>query len=61
MNQSDEIRQSPELMIPDALSFIAPIVVDDLIRVGGPHDGGYVLPKSVIARNRIPCFSRNQR
>ena len=53
MNQRHEIRQSPELMIPAELNFIAPIVVDDLIRVGGPHDGGYVLPKSVIAETEF--------
>jgi hypothetical protein len=53
MNQSHEIRQSPELVIPADLSFIAPSVVDDLIRVGGPHDGGYVLPKSVIAETEF--------
>ncbi len=53
MNQRHELRQSPELMIPAELSFIAPNVVDDLIRVGGPHDGGYVLPKSVIAESEF--------
>ena len=53
MNHRHETRQSPEFMIPDELSFIAPIVVDDLIRVGGPHDGGYVLPKSVIAETEF--------
>lgn len=51
--QSLEISQPLELMIPAELSFIAPDVVDDLIRVGGPHDGGYVLPKSVIAETKF--------
>lgn len=30
------------------MSFIAPTVIDDLTRIGKLHDGGYVIPKSVV-------------
>lgn len=37
-------------MTPVSLpSWLAPVVVDDLIRLGGPADGGYVVPGSIIA------------
>lgn len=33
--------------LPPELSLLAPVVVHDLIRVGSPRDGGYVIPASV--------------
>jgi hypothetical protein len=35
--------------IPTDLSFLTPIVVDDLIRIGADHDGGYVIPKFLVS------------
>lgn len=37
-----------ELTIPSTLSFLAPTVVDSLIRVGRANDGGYVVPASSV-------------
>ncbi|MDR3413278.1 MAG: hypothetical protein P4L87_20380, partial [Formivibrio sp.] len=37
-----------ELTIPSQLSFLAPAIVDDLIRVGSVNDGGYVVPSSSV-------------
>lgn len=34
--------------LPVELNFLAPVVVDDLRRVGSPYDGGYVVPKSAV-------------
>jgi hypothetical protein len=39
---------SEELVIPSSLNFIAPTVVDGLIRVGPTNDGGYVIPEFLI-------------
>ena len=36
------------LFLPPETEFLAPVVVSDLIRVGSPNDGGYVLPRSVV-------------
>jgi hypothetical protein len=34
--------------IPPSLNFMAPLVDDTLCRVGGRHDGGYVIPRSLV-------------
>ena len=34
--------------LPKSLSFLAPLVTNDLIRVGNSHDGGYVVPRAAI-------------
>jgi hypothetical protein len=34
---------------PALPSWLAPVIVDDLIRLGGPADGGYIVPGSIIA------------
>jgi hypothetical protein len=38
-----------ELLIPPSLHFLAPVLVDDLVRVGLPRgDGAYVVPRSAV-------------
>lgn len=37
-------------VLPESLAPLRPLVVDDLVRVGNPHDGGYILPGRVISR-----------
>lgn len=37
--------------LPASLHWLAPLVVDDLCRVGGSGDGGYVLPRSMLTRS----------
>jgi hypothetical protein len=34
--------------LPDRLFWLCPTKVDDLIRLGGKMDGGYILPKSIV-------------
>lgn len=36
--------------LPDRLFWLCPTHVDDLIRLGGKMDGGYILPKSIVDR-----------
>lgn len=36
--------------VPQTLNFLAPVVVDDLVRMGRRNDGGYVLSQDVAAR-----------
>ena len=36
------------VQVPPSLGWLAPIEVDDLIRVGGNSDGGYVLPGALL-------------
>ena len=38
----------PAPLLPDRLSFLNPYVVDDLRRYGNGHDGGYLLPASIV-------------
>lgn len=35
-------------VLPASLACLRPVVVDDLVRVGNPNDGGYVLPERAI-------------
>lgn len=35
-------------MLPSELSFLAPTIVDDLVRVGKTNDGGYVISRTAI-------------
>jgi hypothetical protein len=42
-----------QLNIPRQLNFLAPTVLDDLIRVGRHNDGGYVIPKLIIDKTDI--------
>src|SRR5260370_31957187 len=37
-----------ELHIPDSLDFLAPVLVDDPVRVGRNYDGGSVVPMSAV-------------
>lgn len=39
--------------IPTELNFLAPIILDDLIRIGGANDGGYIVPKSVLEKTEF--------
>jgi hypothetical protein len=39
---------SPARVLPKALQALRPVVIDDLVRLGAPHDGGYVLPRSGV-------------
>jgi hypothetical protein len=36
------------LVIPASANFLAPTIVDDLVRIGKPNDGGYLIPKSAV-------------
>lgn len=36
------------IQIPSSLSFLNPIIQDDLIRIGNTFDGGYVLPSNTL-------------
>src|SRR5579871_4013273 len=38
-----------DAILPSRLAFLRPRIVDDLVRCGNRRDGGYVLPKSVLA------------
>lgn len=35
--------------VAPALGWLAPVAVDDLIRIGGDHDGGYVIPSALLS------------
>jgi hypothetical protein len=35
-------------MVPASLGWLAPIAVEGLVRVGGPSDGGYVIPETLL-------------
>jgi hypothetical protein len=37
------------MLTPALPSWLAPVAVEDLIRLGGPADGGYVVPGSIVA------------
>jgi FkbM family methyltransferase len=37
-----------QLTIPSQLNFLAPTIFDDLIRLGGNNDGGYIVPKLIL-------------
>jgi len=37
-----------DIQVPAALWWLAPIEVEGLVRVGGPSDGGYVLPEALL-------------
>jgi hypothetical protein len=37
-----------DVQVPVSLSWLAPIEVEDLIRVGGSSDGGYVIPEALL-------------
>ncbi len=39
--------------MPDELGFLAPIIVDDLVRVGRHHDGGYVIPRTALKETEV--------
>jgi hypothetical protein len=36
-------------VLPGSVACLRPVVVHDLVRVGNPNDGGYVVPESVIS------------
>ena len=50
MALADGMAKETDRALPAALSFLDPVVIDDLRRYGGAGDGGYVLPASAIAR-----------
>lgn len=37
-----------DVLVPPSLGWLAPLEVDDLIRVAGSSDGGYVIPKALL-------------
>ena len=37
-----------DVQVPHSLVWLAPFEVDDLIRVGGDRDGGYLVPEAVM-------------
>jgi hypothetical protein len=37
-----------ELHLPHNLNFLAPTISDDLIRLGRPNDGGYIVPQRIV-------------
>jgi hypothetical protein len=39
---------SEEFVLPSTLNFLAPVIVDDLIRVGAENDGGYIVPEHLV-------------
>jgi FkbM family methyltransferase len=39
--------------IPNELRFLAPIIVDDLVRVGGHNDGGYIIPRAALKETEV--------
>jgi hypothetical protein len=39
---------SMDVQVPTSLGWLAPIEVEDLIRVGGSSDGGYVIPEALL-------------
>lgn len=47
MSMSNKIA-STHLRIPSQLNFLAPTIFDDLIRLGGKNDGGYIVPKLIL-------------
>ena len=42
-----------QAMIPNDLNFLTPTIIDDLIRIGKKNDGGYVLPKFILAETDV--------
>lgn len=44
---------SGELIIPSSLNFLAPTIIDGLIRVGQTNDGGYVIPECLIKETDV--------
>src|SRR5215469_18384532 len=48
----DEVNRDPmeqvSLELPSELNFLAPFVVDEMVRLGKVNDGGYVIPKGFI-------------
>ena len=40
--------ESVQITVPPSLSWLAPVEVENLIRVGGESDGGYVVPRELI-------------
>jgi hypothetical protein len=45
---TDTAEERNRLTMPASLNFMAPLVDDTLCRVGGSHDGGYVIPRSMV-------------
>lgn len=39
--------------IPNELGFLAPIIVDDLVRVGRHNDGGYIIPRAALKETEV--------
>jgi hypothetical protein len=42
------------IKLPSTFEWLCPVDVDDLVRIGGEHDGGYLVPQSVI--NQADCL-----
>jgi len=53
MTPAPQEKQADPFVIPASLNFMAPSVDDSLCRVGGTHDGGYVIPRSLIAETDL--------
>lgn len=47
-HHDEALLSESELVLPSTVSWLAPVIVDDLIRVGAINDGGYVIPKHLV-------------
>lgn len=42
-----------QVLLPAELDFLLPTERDDLIRIGGAYDGGYVVPRAAVERTNV--------
>ena len=47
------MRSSLEIMCPEELYFLRPVIVEEICRVGNLSDGGYVLTRSAIEKSKV--------
>jgi hypothetical protein len=43
----------PPIIIPKDQNFLAPTVIEDLVRIGSENDGGYVIPKKLLSETNF--------
>lgn len=48
-NSTADENRPIEVSLPAYLNFLAPVAFDDLVRIGRANDGGYVIPRFVLA------------
>jgi hypothetical protein len=53
MTATAQQQPADRLTVPASLNFMAPLVDDTLCRVGGSHDGGYVIPRSLVDETEV--------